>query len=202
MNIKIHKLDGCELLDYRKIQPLQDMGDSSLKDLTDEGYGKLKASLIKHGFTFPGFVWKSPRIDELDAYDYYAIDMHQRLRVMLREDMNDKGDYDIPVVYIPAANEAEAKEKLLLATSQFGKITYDGMYKFVNQAHLPEAEIYQAVQFDALPLLGKPSKPDRIEALSIVIYFNDKGELENCLSEIEEVCERYDTKGINVKGDE
>lgn len=196
MNIKIHMLEGCSLLDYRKIQPLQDMGDSSLKDLDEKGYGRLKASLIKHGFTFPGFVWKT------EDDQYFAVDMHQRLRVMNAEDMNDHGSYDIPVVYIPAADEKEAKEKLLLATSQFGKITYDGIYKFVHQAQLPEAEIYQAVQFDALPLLGKESNPDKPEPLSIIIYFNDKAELENCLSEIQEVCERYETKGINVKGDE
>lgn len=202
MNIKIHKLEGCVPLDYRKIQPLQDMGDSSLKDLTDKSYNKLRASLRKHGFTFPGFVWRTPREDELNEYDYFAIDMHQRLRVMTKEDMNDKGNYDIPVVFIPAKDVTEAKEKLLLATSQFGKITYDGIYKFVHQAHLPEAEIYQAVQYDALPLLGKAEKPDKVDALSIVIYFNDKNELESCLAEIEEICERYETKGINVMGDE
>ena len=208
MNIKIHKLSGCEYLDYRQIKPLQNSKDDKvpLKDLSKENYNKLKKSLIKHGFTFPGFVWKK------SDNEYYAVDMHQRLRVMNQENMNDGGNYQIPVVFIPAKDEKEAKEKLLLATSQYGTITYEGFDKFISEAEIPEAEIVESVHFDALFMLGEDPIVDEVEEEktersennpSITIRFNQQDNLEAALAEIidMDISGKYDAE-IKVKGEE
>ncbi len=145
--ISILDLQGTEKLDYRTIKPLQ----GNLKDLHKKNYDKLKHSLEENGFTFPGFVWKDSK------GECWALDMHQRLRVMTREDMNDNGSYEIPVVYIPAKDKQEAKKKILLATSQYGSLTAEGFDEFT--ADLPEFE-YQDTNFDALQFQSTPSDDD------------------------------------------
>lgn len=125
-------------IDYRSVQPLQ--GD--LKDLTKVNYTKLKNILNKRGFYVPLFIW-------FDGDTPYLCDGHQRLRVMRGEDFQ---PYEVPYVEIQADTKAEAKAKLLEISSQYGHITQEGWDEFV--VDLPEAEIIEAVNFDALPFLG------------------------------------------------
>jgi len=91
---------------------LEFQGD--LKNLTKENREKLKKSILKNGFTAPIFIWQN-------AGDNYILDGHQRLATLLH--MRQKG-YDIPllpVAYIEAENEKQAKEKLLVITSSYGE---------------------------------------------------------------------------------
>lgn len=191
--MKIHNPNNLPLIDYRKVKPLQ----GELKDLNKANYAKLKGVLEARGFDIPLFLWKN-------GDDFYLLDGHQRTRVMKKEDMNDAGSYEVPYILVEAADEQEAKAKLLEITSQYGTISYESLYEFIATAELPEAEIYEAVQFDALPLLGheqpedKPEKEQKDPGLFIKIDFEDLMELENCLVEIQEVCENYVTKGIRV----
>lgn len=143
MQIAIKNASGLPVIDYRKVQPLQ--GD--LKDLREENYKKLKNVLSRRGFEVPLFIW----IDPLDKQTY-LLDGHQRARVMLKEDMNDHGDYEVPYVLIEAVDKSEAKAKLLEITSQYGTMTYEGWDAFT--ADLNEAELLEMTHFDALPLLG------------------------------------------------
>lgn len=132
------------MLDYREIEPFQ----GELKDLTQDNYDKLLASIEKHGFFLPIFVWQN------DGHNY-CLDGHGRLRVLNKEKMEfDNSGHDIPVVFIEADNIKDAKEKLLKITSQYQHITQEGLDQYIAEAELPEVEIYEAVHFDALPLLG------------------------------------------------
>ncbi|SIS11601.1 ParB N-terminal domain-containing protein [Williamsia sterculiae] len=177
----IHNLKGTETLDYRKIKPLQ----GNLKDLRKVNYDKLKNSLLDNGFTFPGLVWKDPQ------GQCWALDMHQRLRVMNREDMNDNGSYEIPVVYIPARNKQEAKKKILLATSQYGTITQEGFDEFT--ADLPEFE-YKDTNFDALAFGTSNEAASDTDSTpapqpTITVKFDSIENLDAALDDIREVAE-------------
>ncbi len=66
----------------RNLHPLQ----GNLKELSVPNFEKLKHSLLKHGISFPLFVWQHGGIN-------YVLDGHQRDRVLRR--MQEEG-YEVP----------------------------------------------------------------------------------------------------------
>lgn len=117
-------------IDYRKVKPLQ----GNLKDLTKENFEKLEKVLVKRGFDIPVFMWNG-----------FILDGHQRVRVA--QEINLK-PYEVPYIEIEAENELEAKKRVLEISSQYGTITQEGYDEFT--ADLPEAELVETVNFDAL----------------------------------------------------
>jgi len=107
--------------------PLDSLVDlqGNLKDLTEENYVKLRNSIVKYGFSFPVFVYK-----ENDTN--YILDAHQRIRTLKK--MRDEGITipDLPADFIHAENRIEAKKKLLLLNSRYGKMTREGYDEFVG----------------------------------------------------------------------
>src|SRR5262249_45628851 len=89
------------------LTPLQ--GD--LKELNEVNFEKLKQSILKHGITFPFFIWEGDG-------ENHILDGTQRDRVLKR--MADDG-YQVPPLpcaLIHAKNRKEAAEKILLISSQ------------------------------------------------------------------------------------
>jgi hypothetical protein len=117
---------GSRLVEWRKLKEFQ--GD--LKELSKDSYCKLQASIKKHGFAAPVFVW--------EGHDY-ILDGHQRLRALagLVDDGLDVDD-KVPVVDIKAKNKKEAKELVLSYNSQYGHITEEGLYEFVQDLNWDE----------------------------------------------------------------
>lgn len=109
-------LEQLPTIDYRTVKELQ----GNLKDLTGANYKKLLNSLKKYGFIVPLFIWKHNN-------ETYFIDGHQRNRVLLKENIK---PYELPYIEIQAATEKEAKEKLLVISSQYGKVTREGFDSF------------------------------------------------------------------------
>lgn len=100
-----------------------------IKDLSDKNLQRLRSSILRHGFSAPIFVWES-------GGDYYILDGHQRLKALcsLRQE-----GYDIPLLpvdYIEAESETDAKEKLLHITSQYGEFNLRGLDLFLTDAGL------------------------------------------------------------------
>ena len=60
-------------IDLAELTPLQ----GELKELNDANFEKLKRSILKHGITFPFFVWQSEGTN-------YILDGTQRDRVLKR----------------------------------------------------------------------------------------------------------------------
>lgn len=114
------------------LEPLQ----GNLKDLSKREYGKLKRSLTEHGIIVPFFVW-------LEAGK--LLDGHQRRRVFIGEGWT----LDVPIIEISAADEQEAKRKLLVIASQYGKVTQEGWDEFTFDID-DAAEI---AHFDGLPFV-------------------------------------------------
>ncbi len=114
---------GAELVPIDKLQNFQ----GSLKTLDQKRYKKIRRAIEKHGFSFPVFVWK-------DGDDHFIIDGHQRLftvREMIRDGWKLK-DNLIPIDWIQAKTKKEAKEKILLAMSQYGIYTDRSLYEFIE----------------------------------------------------------------------
>lgn len=110
----------------------------NLKSLTSREYDKLYASIMEHGVVFPIFVWKE---------QMKLLDGHQRARMTKQE----KWDIKWPVVYVSAPDLETAKKLLLVATSQYGKITQEGWDEFTFD--LDEDWLTSTTHFDALPFV-------------------------------------------------
>lgn len=94
-----------------------------LKRLTKENRDKLIGSICEKGFIAPIFIWQNDGDNKL-------LDGHQRTATL--NYMRQKG-WEIPLLpvdYIEADSEKDAKEKLLLITSQYGEFTLEGFEEF------------------------------------------------------------------------
>lgn len=163
---------GANLVSISKLEHFQ--GD--LKTLSEKEYKKLKKTIETSGFSFPLFVWKDKR------GCYKVVDGHQRLltiQKMIKEGYLLPED-KLPVAWIEASSEEEAKKKVLLATSQYGRYTEESVYEFISEGGLdyPELKLeidlpqINMVRLDAgwfgqvdIPVLGDgeaiPNKEDR-----------------------------------------
>jgi len=139
MQVTIHNPNKLPLIDYRVAKPLQ----GNLKDLSTKQHDKLLNVLKTRGFTQPLNLWHK-------GADFFIMDGHQRCRIMLGQDMNDNGSYEVPYLVTEAATKKEATAQLLEMTSQYGKVTPDGLDELaaINGLELEEMDIH----FDAIDL--------------------------------------------------
>lgn len=126
-----------------------------LKELSEREYSKLKKSLLEEGVFVPFFAWN-------DDGTYYILDGHQRDRVFL----NEGWEIDVPVVWVECRDREHAKKRLLLISSQYGKITMEGWDSFTFD--LDEDWLQETTYFDALPYVfedwaKEQTESDRIE---------------------------------------
>lgn len=105
-----------------------------LKERTDIDYDKIKLSIIKFGFSFPFFVWKS-------GTKNYILDGHGRFATLCKMQKDGYIIPDLPVVEIKAKNKTEAKQKLLRLNSQYGKMTKESVLEFAEDIDLNFDEI-------------------------------------------------------------
>jgi ParB-like nuclease domain len=143
-----HRTDKIEVrctaavnLDLSELTPLQ----GGLKELNEANFEKLRQSILKHGITFPFFVWQSDG-------ENYILDGTQRDRVLKR--MAEEG-YEVPPLpcaLIEAKNRKDAAEKILLISSQYGRVTDEGLYEFLSTNELDFGELEPLLELPALDL--------------------------------------------------
>jgi ParB-like chromosome segregation protein Spo0J len=129
-------------LNLADLTPLQ----GGLKELSDASFEKLKQSILKHGITFPFFVWQSE--DE-----NYILDGTQRDRVLKRMAVDD--GYDIPPLpcaLIEAKNRQQAAEKILLISSQYGKMSNHSLEDFLAENDLDLSELQDELELPSIDL--------------------------------------------------
>lgn len=100
-----------------------------LKSLSEDSFKKLKREILKRGFSFPIHIWKN-------GEKFSVIDGHQRLRCL---GQMAKEGYEIPlipVVYVHAKDEQEARMKVLSGASQYGRVERDGLYQFMEMSNV------------------------------------------------------------------
>ncbi len=127
-------LAGLDHIPVEALEPFQ----GNLKELTTREYNKLKKSLLENGVIVPFFVWHERK---------KLLDGHQRARVFIKEGWL----IDVPVIYINADNKQDAKQKLLVISSQYGKVTQEGWDKFTFD--MPDDWLMETTQFDGLPFV-------------------------------------------------
>src|SRR6266550_3511947 len=126
-------------IDLAKLTPLQ----GELKELSDANFEKLRKSILKHGITFPFFIWQSEGKN-------YILDGTQRDRVLKR--MSDEG-YGIPLLpcaLIQAKDRREAAEKILLISSQYGHMTEESLDQFLAENDLNFLELADELELPSI----------------------------------------------------
>jgi ParB-like chromosome segregation protein Spo0J len=126
-------------LDLVNLTPLQ--GD--LKELSESNFNKLKQSILRHGITFPFFIWQS------DGKNY-ILDGTQRDRVL--KSMADDGYHvpALPCALIEAKDRREAAEKILLISSQYGKMTEESLDQFLAENDLSFLELADELELPSI----------------------------------------------------
>jgi hypothetical protein len=97
----------------------------NLVELRQENFKKLRRLIIEKGFRFPVYVWEK---------ENKIIDGHQRLFVLkhLIENEGYQFPHDVPVCDIQAKDEKEAKELVLIARSEYGDTSDEGLFEFLE----------------------------------------------------------------------
>ena len=128
-------------LDLDQLEPMQ--GD--LKELPQSNFNKLKQSILRHGITFPFFVWQNNGKN-------FILDGTQRDRVLAR--MADEGFHipALPCALIEAKNRKEAAEKILLISSQYGKMTNNWLEQFLAENDLDLMELNDELELPSIDL--------------------------------------------------
>jgi len=122
--------------------PLDQLEDfqGDLKALSDAAQAGLTANLLDLGYSYPTCVWHGHKA---------ILDGHQRNRVLraLLEDGYTLLDVDgeptdcVPVTWVMAATEKEARKKVLAAVSQYGKVSDAGLQAFLGASDLEWPEV-------------------------------------------------------------
>lgn len=123
------------------LEPLQ--GD--LKALDKESFAKLRNSILTHGISFPFFIWR-------DKKKTYCLDGHQRDLVLRRLQAEGYKIPPLPADPIQAKNKAEAKEKLLLASSRYGRTTERGLAGFLEDINANFDQLTQRIQLPEIDI--------------------------------------------------
>lgn len=144
IDIKCMAPDTLKLHELRTFQ-------GGLKRRTPKDIEALANSIMQDGLIMPLAVWKSENGNLL-------LDGHGRLAALTELALKDSEleDIDVPVIYIKADTEDEAKKSLLQITSSYGKIVAKEAIKFC--ATIPE---YKAPAINKF--VHKPVKKHKVE---------------------------------------
>ena len=120
---------GNRSIPFSKLRAFQ----GNLKVMSKESAGKLRASILRHGWVTPVFVWGKD----------YILDGHGRLLVLgelLKEGYTIS---DLPVCDIEAATKKEAAQILLAINSKYQTITDEGLYEFMAAMELDMGDLVE-----------------------------------------------------------
>jgi DNA modification methylase len=149
----------CKVSDFLSLESIKEF-QGNLKKRTKNDIEQIITSILKYGFAFPFFAWQNEghnwcldghgRLLALSKMNktYYALDEAKKL-VTRKEPPPPIPE--LPVVYIEAENEAEAKQLLLRCESRYGIIDFDGGFQeFIKGLEmewgdlaLPSGELFQ-----------------------------------------------------------
>jgi len=114
----------CKTADSLPFDAIEDL-QGGLKKRSKKDIELITKSIEKYGFSFPFFVWKS------EGHNY-CLDGHGRRLALLELEKKGEQIPPLPVVYIEAKDEEEAKQKLLRLNSQYGQMTIDSVIEFTD----------------------------------------------------------------------
>ncbi len=112
-----------------------------LKELSGESYHKLSTEIMETGFAFAPHIWINPKDKKL-----YLIDGHQRISVVKRLIEEGHKIKKIPVIPVFAKTFQDAKKRILQATSQYGRITNQGLANFATEAKIDISDLLKSFE--------------------------------------------------------
>ena len=128
------KCTGTTFLELDQIIDFQ----GKLKHRSKKSLEDLKHKIVRLGFISSFIIWDKNGI-------YYTLDGHARIEALLS--LMDDG-YEIPplpVIFVQAENEKDAREKLLSISSQFGEFELDELQSWLDDFEAEEAESFRFV---------------------------------------------------------
>jgi len=138
------KCEGKSAVNFKILKPFQD----NLKDLSQVNYEKLKGRILALGFSEPISVW-------VHKDNHYILNGHQRLRAIQK--MVDEEGYecpDLPINFVSAKNIKQAKEKVLALASQYGEVTDQGLYEFLQTNEIDYTKLNEELSFPEIDTKG------------------------------------------------
>jgi hypothetical protein len=115
-----------------------------LKGLSEKSYSKLKQQILDEGFIAPFFVWDHE--GELNLLD----GTQRKLTLLkMREEGVEVPDR-FPIVMVEADSYKQACKRILALSSQYGKMSYDGLKGFMERAEISFSEVEEEFEFDAI----------------------------------------------------
>lgn len=114
----------CQGAATQSLNELKDL-QGGLKKLSKKNLEKLKKRIVSSGFCAPFFIWD-------DGESLRIIDGHQRRAALLSLEADGYEIPPLPVDYIHAETEEEAKEILLSVSSQYGEWVEDELAEWIE----------------------------------------------------------------------
>jgi hypothetical protein len=115
---------NCKTNDTLPLSALREF-QGALKERSDADVDKIIKSINEHGFAVPFFVWVHDGVNNV-------LDGHGRLLALNRMMEAGTDIPRLPVVYINAENEEQAKKLLLKINSAYGKMSRDSVLEFMD----------------------------------------------------------------------
>lgn len=121
----------CKTNDFLTLAEISEFA-TDIKNRTSHDIDRLKVSIKENGFLFPLFIWKGRNVILDGKARFLALKQ-------LKEDgfLLDK----IPVVFVEAKDEQEAKEKVLQVNSRYGKITEGSLNFFAKDCKIDLSDL-------------------------------------------------------------
>lgn len=161
-------------LKLSELTPFQgELKKRSVKEIND-----LADSISNEGLLMPFAVWRN------DSKNY-LLDGHGRLAALTELLLKDASitQQDLPCIFIEAESEEEAKKALLQITSQYGKITRDGVAKFC--ATIPEYKAPSINKFKKNPTARhKTEVPSNLTVIRIAVPTDKVEEIKNIFKDV------------------
>lgn len=150
----VNKVIKSEQISWQELHFIQ---SDRFKELTPIERHKLKASIVRNQFVDAFRVWEAPdgRIFCLDG----------KHRTILLQELIGEGYevlYLLPANFLECANEQEAAKLVLVYSSQYARITRDGLEDFISQYDLSLPELLEQVSIPVMDELKPLPLPDEI----------------------------------------
>ena len=130
-----NRVSNCQQISWKKLKTFE---FNDLKD-KDRDISKLKNSIINEGFCFPFYLWKDHQ---------YVIDGNGRNIALNELESEGYKIPDLPVVEIEANSKQHAKKLVLMASSQYGKVTKASYDLFIEDIDLEIDDIELQIDDD------------------------------------------------------
>ncbi len=149
-----------------------------LKKRTPKDIKALADSILSDGLIMPFAVWHNP--DGLNV----LLDGHGRLAALTEIALQDKtvAEQPLPVLYIKAEDEAQARKSLLQITSSYGKINKEGAVRFCQK--IPEYKAPAIKFLYTKPKQNRMPKPKSYELIKIKVPVDKSEAVRDLLKQV------------------